>query len=70
MDDPILKTVPLRARIRSVDHALLKALCARRGCNLSEMVRQAIRNEADREGLYCVAGFITKREVQNADQPK
>ncbi len=67
MDDQIKKTVMLRARIRNVDRDLLETLCARHGWNLSEGVRQAIRNEAEREGLYNVGPFVMseKQEAHN-----
>ena len=58
MDDQIKKTVMLRARLRSVDRDLLEAVCSQRGWNLSEGVRQAIRDEAEKEGLYDILGLV------------
>ena len=46
MNEPIKKTTMLNTRLRRVDRALLEALCNWRGCNLSDVVRQAITNEA------------------------
>ena len=68
MDAQNNKTVMLRARLRVVDRALLEALCNRRCWNLSEGVRQAITDEAAKEGLYSVAGFIVEREADH-EQP-
>jgi hypothetical protein len=67
MNDSILKTIPLRARIRTVDRALLETLCARHGWNLSEGIRQAIRELSDKEGLYNIANFVVDREAKNGN---
>jgi len=71
MNDQIRKNYMLRARLRNVDLALLEAISQRRGCNLSEVIRQAITNEAAIEGLYNVGGFVVRRdaEAQNEPQP-
>ena len=62
MDGQVKKTVMLCTRVRAVDRDLLEAVCKRGGWNLSEGVRRAIANEAEKQGLYCVAGFVVERE--------
>jgi hypothetical protein len=71
MNEQIRKNYMLRARLRNVDLALLEAISNRRGCNLSEAVRQAITNEAAKEGLYNVGGFVVRREAEaKNEQPQ
>jgi hypothetical protein len=62
MDEKNNKTVLLNVRIRNVDRALLEALCECEGVNLSEGVRRAIVNEAERQGFYNVAGYVFVKE--------
>lgn len=62
MDEQNKKTVYLSIRIRSIDRALLEALCKRRGWNLSEGIRHAIATAATKEGLYNVSSFILEKE--------
>jgi hypothetical protein len=69
----------LRIRMSPVEISLLKALCLRRGLTESEAVRQSIRSDALRQGIYLldeklvVAQFDYKMpamaEAENGDQP-
>lgn len=70
MENKMVKNLMLRARIRSMDRDVLELICNRRGLTLSEGVRQAIRNEAEREGLYGRDGIITiqEPEAQNGNR--